>query len=361
MTASSEPAVWFPAVRAGTGTDVFTERLCAGLNARSIRAEITWLPLRAEYAPWTVPVPKPPDWANVAHVNTWLHPRFLPRQLPIVATLHHSVHDPALRRYKGSLRAAYHRWWIAPVERRVMRRASRVVAVSGFVAAVAKRTLCSVPIEVIYNGVDTDVYRLRDPSRSPRQPFRLLYVGSWTRRKGVDLLAPIMCGLGPAFELSYTGGPAATRDRLRTPTNMRDLGRLDGDVAVAAAMQDADALLFPSRSEGLPLVAIEAMACGLPIIATRGSSLPEVVNDRVTGFLCPCDDIKAFVNATRRLAGDPVCRRSMTSAARQRAVGDFSTLTMLDAYVRLYEQLAAAPATRGHGRTAVRADSGVTG
>lgn len=48
-------AVWFPAVRSYSGADVFTERLCAGLNARGIRAEISWLPLRAEYAPWSVP------------------------------------------------------------------------------------------------------------------------------------------------------------------------------------------------------------------------------------------------------------------------------------------------------------------
>lgn len=47
MSPSQEVAVWFPAVRAATGTDVFTERLAAGLTERGIRAEITWLPLRA--------------------------------------------------------------------------------------------------------------------------------------------------------------------------------------------------------------------------------------------------------------------------------------------------------------------------
>ena len=71
MNKNNEPAIWFPTVRTGTGTDVFTERLVEGLNQRGIRAEISWLPLRAEYAPWTVAVPKPPEWATVAHVNTW--------------------------------------------------------------------------------------------------------------------------------------------------------------------------------------------------------------------------------------------------------------------------------------------------
>ncbi len=81
-----KPAVWFPAVRAGTGSDKFTLQLCEALNARGIRAGITWLPHRAEYLPWTVRVPPVPGWANIVHVNTWLHPRFLPRGIPVVAT-----------------------------------------------------------------------------------------------------------------------------------------------------------------------------------------------------------------------------------------------------------------------------------
>src|SRR5690554_75231 len=164
---SKKPAIWFPTVRTGTGTDVFTERLVKGLNEQGIKAEITWLPLRAEYAPWTVKAPKPPSWATVAHVSTWLHSRFLPKKLPIVATLHHAIHDPALRPYKGWIRAAYHRYWIAPNERRVLSRADHVTAVSLFVAAMAKQALCDVPIQVIYNGVDTKIFcsgnRVRQP------------------------------------------------------------------------------------------------------------------------------------------------------------------------------------------------------
>ena len=185
------PAIWFPAIRTGTGTDVFTQRLVDGLRARGIGAEITWLPLRAEYAPWTVPVPRPPVWATVCHVNSWLHPRFIP-ELPMMATLHHSIHDPALRPYKGWLRAAYHKYWIAPIERRVLRRAERVVAVSHFVADMARQTLCGVPMRVIYNGIDTEQFCPGNRVRQAGEPFRLLYVGSWTARKGVDLLGPIM-------------------------------------------------------------------------------------------------------------------------------------------------------------------------
>lgn len=329
--------VWFPTVRTGTGTDVFTERLVAGLQARGIRAEITWLPLRAEYAPWTVPVPQPPAWANVAHVNTWLRARFLPKHLPVVATIHHAVHDPVLRPYKGFARAAYHRWWIAPNERRVLRCANKVVAVSRYVADMARKTLCDVPMEVIYNGVDTDKFKPGTRQRQPGEPFRLLYVGSWRRLKGVDLLAPIMRELGDSFKLCYTGGPAAARVEAGMSSNMHDIGRLQGDDAVVAAMQDADALLFPSRSEGFGLVAAEAIACGLPVIATRGSSLVELVQDGISGLLCPLADVSAFVAAARKLQTNPSLTTNTGHVARRRATERFTIKQVITAYTDLYD------------------------
>ena len=338
MSEQTAPAIWFPAIRTGTGTDVFTERLVAGLTGRGIPAGITWLPLRAEYAPWTVPVPPPPAWATVCHINTWLHPRFIPKQLPVVATLHHSIHDPALRPYKGWLRAAYHRWWIAPIERRVLRRADRVVAVSQFVADMARHTLCDVPMGVIYNGIDTEIFRPGDRVRQPGEPFRLLYVGSWMARKGVDLLAPIIRELGDDFELHYTGGPAAEKDKAGMPNNMRDIGRLSLP-QVVAAMQDADAFLFPSRSEGLPLVAIEAMACGLPVIAMEGTSVEEVVAHGRRGLLCRREDVLEFAEAARAMSIDRQLHLACGAAAREMVASHFRESKMVDAYIQTYYDL----------------------
>lgn len=334
---TAAPAIWFPTVRTGTGTDVFTQRLVADLCKRRVRAEITWLPLRAEYAPWTVPIPQPPAWATVAHVSTWLHTRFIPCGLPVVATIHHAVHHPDANAYKGPLRAAYHRWWIAPNERRVLRQVQRVVAVSQFVANSARHSLLDVPLQVIYNGVDTERFCPGTRQRQPGEPFKLLFVGSWMARKGVDLLAPILRQLGEGFVLHYTGGPAAQKDKAHMPSNMIDIGRLQGDATVVAAMQNADALLFPSRSEGFGLVAAEAMACGLPVIAARSASLVEVVADGQTGVLCQPDDVAAFVTATRSLAADKARYASLAQAARLQAVEHFSETTMTNAYLHLYQ------------------------
>lgn len=336
---NSNPAIWFPTVRTGTGTDVFTERLVAGLKKRGVPAEITWLPLRAEYAPWTVPVPKPPEWATVVHVNTWLHPRFIPKTLPVVATIHHAVHHADALSYKGWLRAAYHKYWIVPIERRVIRRAEKIIAVSQFVADTAKQTLVDVPMQVIYNGVDTDVFKPGNRVRRPDEPFRLLYVGSWMARKGVDLLAPIMRELGDGFELYYTGGQAAEKNKTSMPANMRDIGRLQGETAVIVAMHNADALLFPSRSEGHPLVGIEAMACGVPVVAMDGSSIVEVVRHGVNGYTCRRDDIEGFVSTIRQMVSDAQHQSAMAQAARSAVITRFSEAAMLDNYLSIYRQL----------------------
>ena len=342
---NSQPAIWFPTVRTGTGTDVFTERLVAALQQSGLRAEITWLPLRAEYSPWTVPVPQTPEWATVVHVNTWLHTRFIPTGLHVVATIHHAVHHPDTRTYKGPLRAAYHRWWIAPNERRVLRRASQqgaVIAVSQFVADSARASLLPVPTQVIYNGVDTDTFQPSARQRQTSEPFKLLFVGGWKSMKGVDLLAPIMRELGTGFVLHYTGGRAAQRDQAHLPQNMINIGRLRDHTAVATAMQEADALLFPSRSEGFGLVAAEAMACELPVVATRSASLVEVVAHGQTGELCLPDDVPGFVSAVQRLATDPVRYENLRAKARVRVMQKFSESTMVQAYGALYHQLSRA-------------------
>lgn len=331
---NSDIGIWFPTVRTGTGTDTFTERLVDGLNNQGIQAGITWLPLRAEYAPWSVTIPIPPKWATIAHVNTWLNYRFLPKNLPLIATLHHSIHDPELQQHKGWLRQLYHQYWIAPNERKVLHRANHVVAVSKYVANMAQKTLCDIPIQVIYNGVDTNKYKPDYQQKKPNTPFRLLYVGAWKKLKGIDLLAPIMRELGDDYVLHYTGGKMAENDKINMPKNMYDLGRLS-DSEVIKAMQNADALLFPSRSEGLPFVAIEAMACGLPILGSDIKPLIEVVNN-TTGFLFSLKDQNLLFNFLSNKRSD---LETMRMNARSSIEKQFSNKQMIINYYNCYRTI----------------------
>ncbi|UKE70335.1 glycosyltransferase family 4 protein [Xanthomonas cerealis pv. cerealis] len=335
MSAPAEPAIWFPAIRAGTGVDVFTQRLCEALNARGIQAGITWLPHRAEYAPWSVRKPERPEWANITHVNTWLHRSLLPSDSLVVATMHHSVHDAAMRPFKNWKQHLYHQAWVRPMETWILGRADKVTSVSQHTANEVSRSF-GIDSEVIYNGLDLKLFK-PPIRRAPRSTFKLMYVGSWSARKGTDLLAPIMACLGDGFELAYTASAGFPTDS-QLPENCRNIGRPDVN-SLVTAYQQSDALLFPSRLEGFGQVAAEAMACGLPVVAGRNSALPEIVSSQATGFLVKDDDIPAYAAAIRRLRDDRDLWRRMSSAARLSTEQKFDVNRMTDRYLALYRQL----------------------
>lgn len=336
---SNKSAVWFPAIKTNTGPDFSTRRIAQGLEARGIRTEITWLPHRAEYLPWSVPVPTPPKWATLTYINSWLHPRFLPKNIPVVTGLRHSIHDPSIMPYKTLAQKIYHRYWIGNNEKKVLKKSAKVIAVSNFVAESTKANLYNCPIDVVYNGVDTQKFTSGIRQAPINRPFRLLFVGSWIERKGVDLLAAIMKELGNDFKLYYTGGAAAEKDKVNMPANMHDLGRLNGESAVIQAMQQADALLFPSRSEGHPLAVIEAMACRLPIIGFLGSVVEETVANNEAGLLCPVDDIQSLANACRRLVSDKELYLKLSEGARSLVEEKYSYDLMIDSYLEIFTKV----------------------
>jgi len=332
---SKEFGIWFPTIRCGTGADVFTERLCAGLNAQGIRAEICWLPLRAEYAPWTVALPTPPSWVTLAHVNSWLPTRFVPKKLPYIVTVHHCVHDKKYKTFKSFLQDVYHRCWIYRTEAECLRRARCVVAVSDYTSRITRHAFGISDIRVIYNGVN--IHRFYPQHRlAPHRPFRLLYVGNWTARKGVDVLGPILRRLGSAFELYYTEDRHGKHRQYALPPNCYNIGRPSIQDLISA-YQNSDALIFPTRLEGFGLVVVEAMACGLPTIVTRCSALPEIVEHGVSGWLCE-NTVDAFVDACRKMAEPSVwCR--MRREARRRVELVFDECRMIWNYIRLYESV----------------------
>ncbi len=111
---------------------------------------------------------------------------------------------------------------------------------------------------------------------------------------------------------------------------------------IAALMQTFSVFAMSSIAEGTPVVVLEAMASGLPVVATKVGGMPEVILDNVTGKLVPVHDNQAFASALARYVLAPELRLQHGAAGRQRIERSYSIEAMLDAYTGLYDTLCAA-------------------
>ena len=111
---------------------------------------------------------------------------------------------------------------------------------------------------------------------------------------------------------------------------------------VADFLAAFDMFCFPSRREGLGSILIDAMASGLPIVATRVGGIPELVEDGVNGRLLAVADVQGMAQAICALAGDPARRAQIARANRLRA-GEFSAAIMADRYLELYREIDGGP------------------
>lgn len=332
--------VWFPTVRGGSGTDVFTTRLVAALAKRGVETRITWFPGYFEFLPQLAKTTRHPRGVTLIHANSWNAFAFAGRDARLVVTEHHCVLDPAFDPHKTSPQRLYHRGVIGRYEEESLQRADRITAVSRYTANSVKRVYGR-DAQTIYNWVDTTEFAPTGTMTKSGSRFQLLFVGNLSKRKGADLLAPIMRKLGDRFELRFTSGlrEAAKMD---CPPNMTPIGRVTATELVRA-YRECDALLFPTRFEGFGYAALEAMACGKPVIASDNSALPEVVLDRVTGLLCPTNDVDAFVTACRALADNRQLCREFGEAARYRAETVFSEDQIIGQYIEVYRELLQSP------------------
>ena len=333
--------IWLPYIAAGTGADVSTVALADGLRARGHRVTVQAFPHAFELAPWLLRTARPPRGCNVTITNTWNGFAFKRPGIPMVTVERLFVLDPALAPYKSRAQRLYHEQVIRRFVLASARQAEAVVAVSEYTAnAFAERLGVARPA-VIMNAVDTDFFTPEPNARraAPRRPYRLLYVGTLSRRKGADLLAPILRRLGPDFQLRHTGSATARVLGRDLPDTMHALGRLNLE-EVRSEYRNADLLLFPSRGEGLARCVMEALACGTPVVAANISSMPEAVDAQV-GRLCPPDDVPSFVEAITALVANETRWRQHANAARQRAEQRFGLNRLLDEFEALLARLAA--------------------
>ena len=331
--------VWLPYTEGGSGTDVFTRMLADGLRRAGVDAVVQRFPRVFQYAPWLLRFSEPPAGTDIVLANSWNGFAFRRHNIKLVTVEHLFVLDPAMKPYRSFAQSVFHNTLVRYFEKASMSASNVQVAVSEYTAAAHYRVLRGKKPRVIRNGIDTKFFTPPETGREPLagRQMRLLFVGNLTRRKGVDLIPGILGSLGPGFKLDYAIG-LRTEEALEDLPNARSLGRLDKE-AVREAYRRADLLLFPTRLEGLPLVAIEAMACGTPVIASNTGPLPEVVKDGESGVLCDLDQHAKFVSAIRRLQKDPGLLLRLGENARRKAENSFSIERMVDDYIMLFEEL----------------------
>ena len=163
-------------------------------------------------------------------------------------------------------------------------------------------------------------------ARSEGESMRILFLGNLLPGKGyVELLQAVEALLDEGIPVSATfagdvaDGPGFTRARaaIRHGERVRFTGPVDA-AAKADLLADADVLVLPSEDEAQPLVILEAMAAGLPVVSTHRGAIPETVVDGVTGVLVEPRDAVALTDALRALARDGTRRLALGAAGRER-------------------------------------------
>jgi glycosyltransferase involved in cell wall biosynthesis len=199
---------------------------------------------------------------------------------------------------------------------------------------------------VIHNAVDVAG---APRSRHDRPVPRLIAVGRLKAPKDFLTLVRALAALpGGSFEALIVGdGP----DRAQVEAEIERLGlegsvRLTGERSdVPELLADADIFVLSSRSEGLPVSVLEAMAAELPVVASAVGGLAELVDDGGTGILVPAGDEQALAQALGRLVEDAELRRKLGAAGRARAEERFDLEAFRRAHLDLYHrQLALAGA-----------------
>ena len=236
-----------------------------------------------------------------------------------------------------------------PITRYGIETSDSVTAVSRYLRDVTERELgVTRPIEVIPNFVDPREYRPDGASpyaRTLAGPGEavLMHVSNFRPVKRIpDVLAVFdrVRREVPARLLLIGDGPERSlAERLAREGGFEEQTTFLGNVAaVETILPIAKLFLLPSDAESFGLAALEAMACGVPVIGTNAGGLPEVVEHGRTGYLLPVGDVEGMAAAALTLLRDPGLWHDFSLEARRRAVEEYPREGIVSRYRSLYEQ-----------------------
>ncbi len=259
-------------------------------------------------------------------------------------------------RYRGPIVVVNHGAFMhddeASPERRAKQRAVELsgawapeveVAVSNLVLELLRQRPHAKRLVRIYNGVDLDSFRPAEKHTDGATTFG--WAGRLVPGKGVDDLLRAFAELhenGARLRIAGDGPARIELERLAASLGLDKRVSFEGSLtAMAPFWRECDVAAMPSNQwvESFGMAAVEAMACGLPVVATRSGALPEVVDDGHTGALCARGDVAALAAALNRYASDPDLCRTHGRAARERCAAQFDLKDCAAAYRSVFESL----------------------
>ena len=214
---------------------------------------------------------------------------------------------------------------------------------------------------MVPSGVDIDHFTPEGPRAKRNAPHRLLCVGRLVEQKGFDVAIAALASL-PDTELVVAGGPPSSglptdeiatqlqklAERLGVADRVKLLGRVPHQ-SLPKLMRSADALLCTARYEPFGIVALEAMACGVPVVATPVGGLRDSVVDGLTGHRVPVDNPKQTARVVRHLLDNAEEGALFSRAGRARMCESYSWEHVAGEVVRTYGRcVTAPPRTRAH-------------
>jgi glycosyltransferase involved in cell wall biosynthesis len=279
--------------------------------------------------------------ADVLHTHTPLVANILGRVagrlagVRVVSPVHIENHFPAGRR-----RAGLYRW----LDNATARSAATLLTVSQGTRAALERQGYPQRIEVVYNGVAPSTAEPADLGLTPGRP-EIGEIARLAEVKGQRTLLRACVGLDVTVVLVGADLERGGAYRRELERQAAELGIADR-VLFTGYRRDADAVLrafdvlaLPSTIEGFPLVVLEAMAAGIPVVATPVGGVGELVRDGETGLLVPPEDPAALAAALHRLLDEPETARRLAEAARAQVFERFSEASMCARVLAVYEDL----------------------
>ena len=327
--------IWFPAISAGSGSDVYTKRLTDALMRRGINATITWFPHYYELFPHLLRSESPPTNTDIIHSSSWSGFAFKRKNLPLVITEHSSVFDDTFTQFLSPTQRLYHNVLIKPYVRKTCRAAAAICTVSHYIFRQVEKFTPHNNIVTIQNWYMPPQVSLPALAKA-KDKFYVLCVGNHSKPKGTELLPRLAARLGNDTEILCIAGLRGNC-RIKKSGNIHFLPRMSAQELAQHYVQ-ADVLISTSRYEGFGYTILEALTHGTPVICFNNSALPELVIDGHNGFMVKTDDIDAMAQRIERLKNEPGLAQKLTAGALKSAER-YSETKLVEKYIDLYKSL----------------------